>query len=467
MLSHVGEGGEEHPLGFVSRRLSAAEKAYSQIEREGLAIVMGVTKFNQYLCGLVKPFELITDHKPLIKLFGQHEGLPEMTSARIRRWALKLSNYNYRIQFRRTTEIANADCLSRLPSPELEGASPEELVLLVEPDWLDAKDIARLTSKDTVLSNVLRYLQLGIWPETCTDEVKSFAVRRNELSQIAGVVLWGHRVVVLKAARAAVLQELHAGHPGIVRMKAGARSVVWWPGLDKDIERTVGCCRPCQESRTPQRAELHPWPWATRPWSRLHADFAETSKGKYVLVVIDSHSKWIEAEFMYSTASGPTINKIRSMFARWGICDLLCTDNASTFRSEEFQAFLRGNGIVHRTIEPKHSRGNGLAEHAVKDVKLALQRGAAEGIGADLALQRWLFRLRTTPHSTTSVTPAELMTGRRPKSRLDLLYPDLDKVVLSEQVKQRSYADRSAKVRDFKVYDQVQGVPQLMSYWCG
>ena len=240
---------------------------------------MGVTKFHQYLCGLAKPFTLVTDHKPLIKLFGQHESLPEMASGRIRRWALKLSNYNYIIQFRRTNEIANADALSRLPSPEEAGASQEELVLLVEPDWLDAKDMARLTSRDVLLSQVLKYVQSGCWPSKVTDGLRSLVSKRNELSLTAGVLLWGHRVVVPEAARRMVLQELHVGHPGIVRMKAAARSVVWWPGIDDDIERVVNLCRPCQESRcSPQRAELHMWPWAARPWSRLHLDFAELTK---------------------------------------------------------------------------------------------------------------------------------------------------------------------------------------------
>ena len=77
-------------------------------------------------------------------------------------------------------------------------------------------------------------------------------------NQVAGVLLWGHRVVVPEAARRMVLQELHSGHPGIVRMKAAARAVVWWRGIDEDIERAVKSCRPCQESRSsPQRAELH------------------------------------------------------------------------------------------------------------------------------------------------------------------------------------------------------------------
>ncbi|XP_043193613.1 uncharacterized protein K02A2.6-like isoform X1 [Amphibalanus amphitrite] len=479
VLAHLDDNGVEAPIAFASRRLSVAEQKYSQIEREGLAVIMGVTKFHQYLCGVTRPFFLVTDHKPLFKLFGQHEALPEMASGRIRRWALKLSGYNYRIQFKRTHEIANADALSRLPSPYIEGAQPEELVLHADEDWsgaevgeagpqpeelelltaqswLDAKQVAKLTSMDPVLSNVVRLVQFGGWPTQIPESLKCFAPKKDELSLTAGVLLWGHRVVIPDAARRAVLMELHVGHPGIGKMKALARSVVWWPGIDQDVEAVVGGCTACQESRdSPPHRELHPWPWPTKPWSRIHADFAEPEKGKYVLVVVDSHSKWIEAEVMYSTASAPTINKFRAMFARWGLPDMICTDNGTTFTSTEFQQFLRENGIVHRTIEPRHSQGNGLAERAVKEVKLALQRESDSGGPWDLRLTRWLMRQRTTPHSTTMVTPAELMMGRRLRTRLDLLFPDIGKTVLQQQNRQRAYFDRTAQCRQMLVGDAV------------
>ena len=116
VLSHRYSDGSEKPVGFVSRSLSKAEQKMSQIEREALALVYGVTKFHQYLFGNDK-FVLVTDHKPLVKLFGEHEGIPVTTSARISRWALRLSAYNYTIQYKSTSQIGHADGLSRLPLP--------------------------------------------------------------------------------------------------------------------------------------------------------------------------------------------------------------------------------------------------------------------------------------------------------------------------------------------------------------
>ena len=69
------------------------------------------------------------------------------------------------------------------------------------------------------------------------------------------------------------LEELHAGHPGVARMKGLARTIVWWPRLDGDIKRRVQGCFSCQETRNePPKAPLHPWSWPHQPWMRVHVD---------------------------------------------------------------------------------------------------------------------------------------------------------------------------------------------------
>lgn len=69
---------------------------------------------------------------------------------------------------------------------------------------------------------------------------------KTELSVEDGCLLWGSRVVIPPQARDEVLTELHEAHPGASQMKALARSYVWWPNMDKDIENLVRLCEQCQ-----------------------------------------------------------------------------------------------------------------------------------------------------------------------------------------------------------------------------
>ena len=82
----------------------------------------------------------------------------------------------------------------------------------------------------------------------------------------------------------------------MARMKGLSRMYVWWPGIAESIEESVRHCSECQLNQaTPPVAPLHPWSWPARPWARLHLDFAGPVKGKMFLILIDTHSKWIEA----------------------------------------------------------------------------------------------------------------------------------------------------------------------------
>ena len=140
---------------------------------------------------------------------------------------------------------------------------------------------------------------------------------------------------------------------------------VWWPGLDKDIEKLLHGCVKCQEVMTvPPPAPLNPWKWPTRPWARLHLDFAGPFEEKLFLIMIDAHSKWIEAVCKHSTSSAVVIEELRSVFARFGIPEMIVTDNGTGFVSQDFKVFLEKNGIRHVTSAPHHPASIGLAERS-------------------------------------------------------------------------------------------------------
>ena len=166
VLSHEMEDGSERPIGFVSRTLSPAEKGYSQLDKEALAIYFGVSKFHQYLYG--RPFTIFSDHKPLIYLFGEHRGIPPMASSRIQRWALALSTYQYSIRYKSGAQHANADAFSRLPSPQSIScvSTPGDVLTLLDllsTIPITVSQIRGWTDRDPVLSRVRGFVKSG-WP---------------------------------------------------------------------------------------------------------------------------------------------------------------------------------------------------------------------------------------------------------------------------------------------------------------
>lgn len=114
VLSHIING-TDHPVLFASRTLSDAEKNYSQLHREALAIIFGIKKFHKYIYG--HKFTIISDHQPLREIFNPKKGTPAVAAARLQRWAALLSQYDYEIEYRAASKLAHADALSRLPLP--------------------------------------------------------------------------------------------------------------------------------------------------------------------------------------------------------------------------------------------------------------------------------------------------------------------------------------------------------------
>ena len=229
VLSRRLPDGSDKPIAYASRSLSTAEKKYAQQEKEALSLVFGISKFHKYLYG--RDFMLQTDHLPLIGLLKEDRAISAMASARIQRWALILSNYQYHLEYRPGTSICHADGLSRLPQPYTPGRVPvpEEVVLALttmNDTSVTAEHISRWTATDTILSQVLQFVE-RVWPCDVTRDRESYTRRKDKLSVQRGVLMWGARVVVPPKGRDTLLKELYETHPGIVKMKALARSYIW------------------------------------------------------------------------------------------------------------------------------------------------------------------------------------------------------------------------------------------------
>ncbi|CAG2203535.1 unnamed protein product [Mytilus edulis] len=144
------------------------------------------------------------------------------------------------------------------------------------------------------------------------------------------------------------------------------------------------------------------------------------------LIMVDAYSKWIDIHVMNSTTSEATIAKLQQTFATHGLCDLIISDNGAAFTSKEFADYVKSNGIEHRTSAPWHPASNGCAERAVQSFR--------EGTIQE-KLNRFLFNYRITPQTTTGLALSKLLMKRKLKSRLDLVFPNIEKRVQEKQQK--------------------------------
>ena len=165
--------------------------------------------------------------------------------------------------------------------------------------------------------------------------------------------------------------------------------------------------------------------------------------------MVDSHSKWLDVHVTTSSTSAVTIDKLQVTFAMLGISEVIVSDNGSAFTSQEFQAFVKQNGIKHIRTTAYHPASNGLAERYVQIVEDGLKN--ITGGTIESRVVRLLSRYRMTPQSTTKVSPAELLFGRKLRTPFDLLRPDMASRVHCKQAKQKENHDVHSKQRELQV----------------
>nr|CDJ81316.1 RNA-directed DNA polymerase (reverse transcriptase) and Integrase domain containing protein [Haemonchus contortus] len=469
VLSQKFPDGREKAVYHASRALTPAQKKYSQIEKEALAIIFAVQKFHRFIHG--RHFTLKTDHKPLIAIFGTRKGVPVYTANRLQRWATTLLNYTFSIQYVKTSEFGQADALSRLIG--LHSLEPEDRVIAsVDADLcaevmdnchhlpVSFQSVQRATTADRTLTLVIGYIRSGTWAKVNRDSpFWPYYNRRESLSTIGSCLLTSNRLVIPKSLQRRVLQALHKAHPGQTRMKMLARSYVYWPSMEADIEKLVRNCATCaQQAKNPVKAELQSWPKPLTPWARVHADFAGPLDGNFYLVIVDAFSKWPEIIQMNSITTSATIKALSKVFAQFGNPQTLITDNGTQFTSAAFVDFCRRRGIKHIRSPPFHPQSNGQAERFVDTFKRGLTKLKGEEPTTE-ALQAFLMDYRSTPcpSGPNHLSPAENFLGRRIRTELDLMMPFSDENIGRRDTKMEDQFNRhhGAKPRHFDVDDAV------------
>ena len=167
--------------------------------------------------------------------------------------------------------------MSRLPNLTEKRDSAERIhsVVLTEQLPILASQIAKASETDKEIASVLTYVQHGNWPSNTNKSISPFYNRRQELSVVDGCLVWGRHVVIPQVFHQCLLKELHVNHLGMSRMKALARSYLWWPHLDRDIEQVARNCHQCElVAPNSPASPVHPWLVPHNAWERIHMDHA-------------------------------------------------------------------------------------------------------------------------------------------------------------------------------------------------
>uniref|UniRef100_A0A3B3SWI2 Gypsy retrotransposon integrase-like protein 1 n=1 Tax=Paramormyrops kingsleyae TaxID=1676925 RepID=A0A3B3SWI2_9TELE len=203
---------------------------------------------------------------------------------------------------------------------------------------------------------------------------------------------------------------IHKSHLGMVKSKQRAREVLYWPGMNAEIEQVIRDCSTCADfqNRLP-REPLKLTEAPLFPFEEVASDLFEF-EGKHYVLIVDYYSKYIEVEELKDLLCRSTIKALKSQFCCYGIPTTLRTDNGPQFASEEFKDFCKDYGIIHNTSSPHTPHSNSEAEWAVQTVKKLWSKADDKYLT--------LLDYRTTRLETVGLSPAQLLMGRRPRNKL-------------------------------------------------
>ena len=406
------------PVAYASRALTPPETRYAQIEKELLAIVFACDRFEAYIYGRDR-VSIESDHKPLETIV-----LKPLSSApkRLQRMLLLLQKYPLDVKFKKGEHMYLADTLSRAYIPEvkvcdfvheLEELDHRESLPVSQERW---QQLNHASENDYVCQQLRPTIQNG-WPETKAEVpecVLPYYDSRDDLTVQGNLILKGQLLVVPAAVRTELMSVAHASHIGIEGCLRRMRECLYWPRMTTQVKDYISKCDICLSHRSaPPREPLQQHDFVARPWSKIGADLCQLH-GRTLLVVCDYYSNFFEVAHLNTVTTRSVVREFLPMFARFGLPDVLVTDNGPQFASADFAVFVRKKGITHLTSSPHYAQSNGKSENAVKTLKLIFAKAKQSGESEYMALLDW----RNTPSEGMGASPAQRLMGRRCKTLL-------------------------------------------------
>ncbi|KAJ8656678.1 hypothetical protein O0I10_007525 [Lichtheimia ornata] len=431
------------PIYFGSRSLSPSERRYSTYEREFLAIVYFVNFFRLYLLG--QEFVVVTDHKALSFLAT----LKENTSARVARWMVTLSMFDFEIRYLPGRLNVLADAMSRLPVDVMDHVSADDVIVdeylpinaIGEEDKHEDSSIKRrrVDSYWGGMDEEL-YRALALYLSSLKFKEQANQEERQYIRRVSREYTWFQGLLYRKATAthparrvltsSGVLEALRLNHDHMLAGHTGVKStfeklsrMYYWPCMYEDIRRYVLSCPVCQMfGPRPKTQRVHPWPPAeSGPFSRIMIDYFSmpmSARGNNaVLIGIDTFTGWIEAKPMASKTALGTAYFIYEWVCRHGVPQEIVSDNGSHFTAWELQDQLnRLYGLTIKTGSSWRPQRQGQIERAIQTVRKVMERLHMTYQGSwEMWLSAAEFVCRTSINRRHGYTPFFLAYGREPR----------------------------------------------------
>ncbi|KAL7304006.1 hypothetical protein TKK_0000475 [Trichogramma kaykai] len=449
VLTQVHEDGE-HPIVYVSRVLTPAERNYNTSEKECLALLWAIKKLRPYLEGY--RFVAITDHSALQYL----RNLKEPTG-RLARWALEMQQWDFEVVHRKGKYNELPDALSRVCEIE----SNDDVVESANVGTMNVCDIddeAYSARIEEVLTSPER------WRNWCVRNGMLYRYKYDAILDPVTNESAGWKLVVPKNHRERVLREAHcdisSGHLGVEKTYERVAREYFWRGMYHDVHEFVRICDACQRYKPAQTGPqgLMGKRVFEEPWTVIAMDCMEFPKSKaqnkYLIVIIDLFTRWVEIRPARAATAKAVISALEELVVfRWGTPEVLITDNGTEFINKDVAKTLEEFGIHHTTIPPYCARTNP-TERANRTIKTTIKSYVgADHRNWDVHVHELRYAINTAVQSSTRVSPAFLNFGRHPR-RANTFHSEVERRKINDwRIDESVWLDRVKRVN--AIYDIV------------